>query len=212
MDTIRRYREMRILVAAAAFIVGFYFMSAANVHAWYPTFYLRGEYHVVGSHSCVNPAFKMGFTNDGSYTLTEPEGSNLTASFRWAHYDGFLHLYPYGKGKFTYTETEYISIFDHAGEMPMESRSVSCDVVHTPVNNGLFAITLSNCASTWIAGIGQEAVYTFEPKTLSMAATRDGEVLVLSNTYPEVEYFTRSDRQLVKMCSRTFTGVRQSDR
>ena len=47
-------------------------------------------------------------------------------------------------------------------------------------------------------------------KTLSMAATRDGEVLVLSNTYPEVEYFTRNGNPWKRMCSRTFTGVRQS--
>jgi len=95
----------------------------------------------------------------------------------------------------------------------MGYQNINCDVTYGKADNGLFDITFSNCEGINVLGIGiipTPNVTEYAPKTLSMAATRDGEVLVLSNTFPEVESFTRNVTPIKRLCSRTFTAIRQS--
>jgi len=207
LNTIRKNCGMRKAVVPVLCILGFILMmSAVDTFAGPPTFLtLRGTYYVVGSHSCVNSA--DGFSDDGSFSLLS------AGSMRTAHYEGFLNLYFDGTGKYTVNETQYIFQNIQQGSFPMGYQNINCDVTYGKADNGLFDITFSNCEGINVLGIGiipTPNVTEYAPKTLSMAATRDGEVLVLSNTFPEVESFTRNVTPIKRLCSRTFTAIRQS--
>ena len=207
MNTFRKDGGMRKVVVPVLCILGFILMmSAVDTFAAPPTFLLvRGTYYVVGSHSCV--VSQDGFnTDDYSYSILTPLGGSM----RTAHYDGYLNLNYDGTGTYDVHETQYIANNINQGSRPMGYQQINCDVNYEKLNTGLFEITFSSCVGTNLAGVGFGNVTTYAPKTLSMAATPDGGVLVLSNTFPEVESFTRNVTPNNRLCSRTFTAVRQS--
>jgi len=200
---------MKRLSASALCISAIVLLSAVQVLAGPPTVRLRGEYYVVGSRSCV---YATGYGQDFGPNFSLPATGGTT---RTGHYDGTLRLNGDGTGDFTSNFVQFYFQATSAGQFPIGAFPGSCMVLYESLPNGLIALTLTQCVSTGTAGAGIGSTWTNDDEVVTLAATMGGDVLVMSNTGPVVgTTFLNGDPAFAikRICSRTFTGIRQSIR
>ena len=184
-------------------------LSAVQVIAGPPTTRLHGEYYVVGSRTC---AYATGFGQDFGPNFSLPINGGTT---RTGHYDGVLRLNGDGTGDFTFNFIQYYFQSISAGQLPIGAFPGSCMVLYESLPSGLISLTLTQCVGTGTAGAGNGSTWTNDDEVLTLAATMGGDVVVMSNTEPVVGTTSLNGDSafaIRRICSRTFTGVRQSIR
>jgi hypothetical protein len=199
---------MKRMLSLAAFGLVFIITLTTHVLAVPPISPLRGEYYVVGTRSCVYVNNLQDF--DANFSLPSSGGTTRTG-----HYDGRLRLNGDGTGYFSFNFIQYNFQATSVGNFPIGTFPGSCDVSYVSNTDGLIDLTLLNCIYMGTAGAGSGIDWQSSDTVLTLAATRNREVLVLSNTSPDVEGSWRADTPsnvTKRICSRTFTGVRQSIR
>lgn len=184
-------------------------LSAVHAFAGPPATFLRGKYYVTGSRSCV---YVNGFNQDFGDNFSLPSTGGTT---RTGHYEGWLIFNGDGTGNFTYNFIQYYFQNTTSGQHPIGVFPGSSMVLYESLPNGLIALTLTQNTATGNAGGGIGSTWTNEDEVLTMAVTMSGDVLVVSHTEPVVEAtYLNGDPTMAlhRICSRTWTGIRQSIR
>lgn len=177
---------------------------------------LRGSYFVAGSRSCVYASNYLDF--GANFQLGASGGT-----FRTGHYEGILQLNGDGTGSFDFKFIQYYSSHPYVtpdpylgpGGYPIGSFPGSCNVAYEQNTDGFLNVTLSGCVSTGDAGSGIGTTWISSDESIAMAASGNGDMLILSKTDPIVEttYNELSPGLIIKrICSRTWTGIRLSIR
>ena len=200
---------MEKVSASALCISVFILLSAVHAFAGAPTaITLRGDYYLVGSRSCV-------YTNGGQEFLANFYLPSNGGNTRTGHYEGVLHLNGDGTGNLNSNLIQYYLPAINAGQQTIGYWSNSCEVSYEKLPNGFIIMNFILCEDTGEAGIGSGHIWVDDGINMNVAASGNGDVLLLSNTYPAIEHTTRlvpSFSELYRICSRTFTAIRQSIR
>jgi hypothetical protein len=198
---------MRKSVAPAIFILGFILLSAWNCYAGPGLSTIGGDYFTVGSRTCayVNNFLDFG----GNFTLP-----NFGGTTRTGHFQGHLFLNEDGTGSWETNFTQYNHQSIDPGEIPLSFFDETCDVFYEKLPNRL-RLTVSNCIATATAGAGKDTTWEIGEIFLTFSVSMNGEILLLSNTRPDIEIFWQIDppgfeNNITKrVCSRTLTAIRR---
>jgi hypothetical protein len=199
---------MRKTVAPAIIILGFILLSVWNCYGGPGTATIGGDYFTVGSRTCV---YVNNFLDFGS-NFTLPNAGGI---IRTGHFQGHLFLNGDGTGSWETKFTQYNHQSIDPGEIPLSYIDETCDVFYEKLPNRL-RLTVSNCIATATDGAGIGTTWEIGDISLTFSVSMNGEILLLSNTRPDIEILWVIDppgfenNVTKRVCSRTLTAIRQA--
>jgi hypothetical protein len=160
--------------------------------------HLRGDYAFSVSADCAAAVDPNGF--DGDLKRIGAGHTNIISVAGVLHYNGD------GTGNSVQQNLRVNPNATAAGQFPVEQADVTCDLTYAVNDDHNFSQQLT-CNSTTVAGFGAGTTGTSSIQIHGVIG-RSGEVLILGDTIPDNEVFTRSDGSIVhSLCGRKGTAV-----
>ena len=198
----KRRCGMRKSLALAVFLLGLLVLPVLNCYAESG---IVDTYSVIGSRSC---AYANSYDMFGPSFSLPPSGGTT----RTGHIKGTLALKADGTG----TLESYFTQYNHqrfgGGQSPVTSFTSNCDVVYEVRPGGLRLRKLAGCQSTIVQGAGIGQIWVTDDEILILTASKDGGILLLTNTHPRIETTWQLESPwnvMERVCSRTFMAIRQ---
>lgn len=168
---------------------------------------LRGVYSISGTRACVY-AVQNGFGPAPFYALLTAGPS----STRTAIVTGELRLNGDGTGAADFKLIQINNQLVSLGQQPMSVALQTCDLSYGDLPDGTLVLNTIGCSGPVTAGGGAGGFAGGGESALSVKATKDGSVLLLSGTEPVVEEVFFSPAPGVsfpssRICGRSYTAI-----